>query len=72
MVPSGHTGPLPDRCRPGRCGNSMIGPKHVEIWGSEERSLAKLLETRTLAPGHRAALEQQRAEAKTVLRKAGR
>jgi hypothetical protein len=72
VIPAGHTGPLSDRCRPGRCGNSMIAPKHVEIWDSEERSLAKLLETRTLAPGHRAALEQQRAEAKTVLRKAGR
>ncbi|MFF5841339.1 integrase [Streptomyces massasporeus] len=70
VIPPGHTGPLPDRCRPGRCGNSMIGPQHVEIWGSEERSLTQLLETRRLAPGHRAALEQQRDEARTVLRKA--
>ncbi|MFF9714658.1 integrase [Streptomyces sp. NPDC014603] len=72
LIPPGHTGPLPDRCRPGRCGNSMIGPQHVEIWDSEERSLTKLLETRRLAPGHRAALEQQRKEAQAVLRKAGR
>ncbi|KOU51515.1 hypothetical protein ADK56_09785 [Streptomyces sp. MMG1522] len=72
VIPPGHTGPLPDRCRPDRCGNSVIGPQHVEIWDSEERSLAKLLETRRLAPGHRAALEQQRSEAQAVLRKAGR
>ncbi|MYQ94844.1 integrase [Streptomyces sp. SID4946] len=72
VIPPGHTGPLPDRCRPDRCGNSMIGPQHVEIWGSEERSLTRLLDTRRLAPGHRAALEQQRDEARAVLRKAGR
>ncbi|MFJ8003159.1 hypothetical protein [Streptomyces fagopyri] len=72
VIPPGHTGPLPDRCRPDRCGNSMIGPQHVEIWDSEERSLTKLLETRRLALGHRAALEQQRDEARAVLRKAGR
>ncbi|MFF2409773.1 integrase [Streptomyces sp. NPDC058092] len=72
VIPPGHTGPLPDRCRPDRCGNSMIGPQHVEIWDSEERSLTKLLESRRLAPGHRSALEQQRSEAQAVLRKAGR
>ncbi|MFJ9901255.1 integrase [Streptomyces sp. NPDC091280] len=72
VIPPGHSGPLPDRCRPDRCGNSMIGPQHVEIWASEERSLAKLLESRRLAPGHRAALEQQQVEARAVLRKADR
>ncbi|MFI6145107.1 integrase [Streptomyces sp. NPDC051109] len=72
VIPPGHTGPLPDRCRPDRCGNSMIGPQHVEIWDSEQRSLTRLLESRRLAPGHRAALEQQRSEAQAVLRKAGR
>ncbi|MFF2132424.1 integrase [Streptomyces olivochromogenes] len=72
VIPPGHTGPLPDRCRPDRCGNSVIGPQHVEIWDSEERSLTRLLESRRLAPGHRAALEQQRSEAQAVLRKAGR
>ncbi|MGF2209497.1 integrase [Streptomyces albidoflavus] len=72
VIPPGHTGPLPDRCRPDRCGNSMIGPQHIEIWASEERSLTKLLDTRRLAPAHRAALEQQRSEAQAVLRKAAR
>ncbi|GAA2750352.1 integrase [Kitasatospora cinereorecta] len=72
VIPPGHTGPLQDRCRPDRCGNSMIGPQHIEIWDSEERSLTRLLEARRLAPGHRAALEQQRSEAQAVLRKAGR
>ncbi|MEV0636337.1 integrase [Streptomyces sp. NPDC050619] len=72
VIPPGHTGPLQDRCRPDRCGNSMIGPQHVEIWDSEERSLTRLLEIRRLAPGHRAALEQQRSEAQAVLRKVGR
>ena len=72
VIPPGHTGPLPDRCRPDRCGNSMIGPQHVEIWNSEDRSLARLLESPHLAAGHRAALEQQRSEAQAVLRKASR
>ncbi|MFJ3791481.1 hypothetical protein [Kitasatospora sp. NPDC090091] len=72
VIPPGHTGPLQDRCRPDRCGNSMIGPQHIEIWDSEERSLTKLLATPRLAPGHRAALEQQRSDAQAVLRKAGR
>ncbi|MFE0381801.1 hypothetical protein ACFW1M_41020 [Streptomyces inhibens] len=70
MIPPGHAGPLQVRCRPGRCGNSMIGPQHVEIWTSEERSLTKLLQSGGLASGHRATLEQQRAEAQAVLRKA--
>ncbi|MGW0749801.1 integrase [Streptomyces sp. NPDC002587] len=70
VIPPGHTGPLPERCRPDRCGNSMIGPQHVEIWDSEDRALAQLLQSPRLAAGHRAALERQRAEAQAVLRKA--
>ncbi|MFJ5294392.1 hypothetical protein [Streptomyces sp. NPDC088348] len=27
VIPPGHSGPLSDRCRPDRCGNSMIGPR---------------------------------------------
>ncbi|MEU1288286.1 integrase [Kitasatospora sp. NPDC005856] len=72
VVPPGHTGPLVDRCRPDRCGNSMIGHQHVPIWESEERGLAVLLEAPGLPPARRAALERQRAEAQAILRKAGR
>ncbi|WP_280725294.1 hypothetical protein [Kitasatospora sp. MAA4] len=70
VIPPGHTGPLVDRCRPERCGNSMIGTQHVPIWESEERGLAALLESPGLPPGRRAALERQRAETQAILRKA--
>ncbi|MFG2671559.1 integrase [Streptomyces sp. NPDC048445] len=72
VIPSGHTGPLPDRCRPERCGNSMLGTQHVAIWDSEERTLLKLLDTPGLPAGRRAALEQQRADVHTLLRKVPR
>ncbi|MGX9228945.1 hypothetical protein ACWV95_27480 [Streptomyces albus] len=33
VVPPGHRGPLIDRCQPARCGNSIIAPEHLPIWG---------------------------------------
>ncbi|WP_433860344.1 integrase [Streptomyces kronopolitis] len=72
VIPPGHTGPLPDRCRPERCGNSMLGVQHVAIWDSEDRTLLKLLDTPGLPAGRRAALEQQRADVHTLLRKVPR
>ncbi|MGY5533915.1 integrase [Streptomyces sp. C-3] len=69
LLPPGHTGPLPDRCRPERCGNSMLGIQHAAIWDSEDRTLLKLLDTPGLPAGRRAALEQQRSDVQTLLRK---
>lgn len=45
IIPAGHTGPLDERCRPDRCGNSMIGIEHVPIHDSHRRTQLKLLET---------------------------
>ncbi|MGW5401961.1 integrase [Streptomyces sp. NPDC003952] len=72
VIPPGHTGPLPDRCRPERCGNSMLAAQHLVIWDSEDRTLLKLLDTPGLPPGRRAALEQQQADVRTLLRKVPR
>lgn len=69
IAPTGHTGPLADRCQPGRCGNSIIGPEHVPIWTAERGSLLQLLETPGLPPGRRAALDAQLAEVDLTLRR---
>ncbi|AQS69655.1 hypothetical protein [Streptomyces pactum] len=48
IVPDGHTGPLDERCRPDRCGNSMIGIEHIPIHDSHRRTQLKLLQTPNL------------------------
>ncbi|MFF7234510.1 hypothetical protein [Streptomyces sioyaensis] len=50
----------------------MLGTQHVAIWDSEDRTLLKLLDTPGLPAGGRAALEQQRADVHTLLRKVPR
>jgi hypothetical protein len=45
VIPSGHRGPLHERCRPDRCGNSMIGLEHIPIHDSHRRGQLKLLQT---------------------------
>lgn len=70
IVPPGHHGPLQDRCRPDRCGNSIIGPEHLPIWDGEKRALLALLDTPGLAPCRKAALQRELADVEVVLRKA--
>jgi hypothetical protein len=69
-IPPGHTGPLQDRCRPDRCGNSIIGPEHVPIWDAEKRTLLILLDTPKLPPCRKAALQRALTDVEAVLGKA--
>ncbi|MDJ0340182.1 integrase [Streptomyces sp. H10-C2] len=43
IIPEGHTGPLDERCRPDRCANSMIGPEHLPIYDSHQRTQLQLI-----------------------------
>ncbi|MEU9062357.1 integrase [Streptomyces sp. NPDC048430] len=67
IIPEGHTGPLPDRCRPDRCGNSMIGVEHVVIYDSHHRTQLKLLQTPGLPPCRRALITREAEHAEAVL-----
>lgn len=69
-VPPGHKGPLQDRCRPGRCANSVIGPEHLPIWNAEKRNLLTLLDTPGLPDCRQAVLHRELAEVHAVLSKA--
>lgn len=69
IIPAGHTGPLIDRCQPGRCHNSVITPGHLKIWRSEETSLLTLLETPKIARCRRDQLHQQLDDVRAVIRK---
>jgi integrase len=69
-VPPGHNGPLPDRCRPDRCPNSVIGPEHVPIWRSQQRALLTLIDTLGLPPCRTAVLQRELTEVQALLDKA--
>jgi hypothetical protein len=69
-VPPEHRGPLIDRCQPGRCANSIIGPSHLPIWESGHRSLLTLLDNRKLPLPRRAALERQLHDVQDVIDRA--
>ncbi|HEY9326704.1 MAG TPA: integrase [Streptomyces sp.] len=43
IIPDGHVGPLDDRCRPDRCANSMIGPEHLPIYDSHQRTQLQII-----------------------------
>jgi len=70
VVPDGHKGPLQDRCRPDRCANSVIGPKHLPIWDSERRMLLTLIDTPGLPGCRKATLQRELSDVEAVLRKA--
>jgi hypothetical protein len=72
VIPPGHTGPLIDRCQPGRCPNSVITPEHLKIWRSEETSLLTLLETPKLPRCRRDQLNDQLGDVRSVIRRAGK
>jgi hypothetical protein len=69
IVPDGHTGPLHDRCRPDRCANSVIGPEHIPIWVSEQRTLLTLIETPGLPTCRKQALQRELHSVETILAK---
>ena len=70
VVPDGHQGPLPDRCQPGRCANSMIGPEHIPIWKAERGAVTRLLGLPALPARRRASLQAQLTDVDAVLRRA--
>lgn len=70
IVPEGHKGPLPDRCRPSRCGNSFIAPEHLPVWRAEHGSLTRLQDLPKLPPNRRALINEQIRDVEIVLRKA--
>jgi hypothetical protein len=69
QVPAGHTGPLPDRCRPSRCPNSMIAPEHVPLLQIERAGLDRLIDTPKLGANRRIHLQQERDEVNIMLKK---
>lgn len=58
-MPPGHSGPLIDRCQPGRCANSLITGEHLPVWQAERHNLLTLLDSPKLAACRQAALRQQ-------------
>jgi hypothetical protein len=72
IIPTGHKGPLQDRCRPDRCANSVIGPGHLPIWDAERRTLLTLINTPKLPACRKAVLRQELSLVEAVLHKAGK
>ena len=70
VIPSGHRGPLLDRCQPGRCANSVISPEHLPVWQAERASLTALLDTPKLPAPRRAQLAAELRDVETVITKA--
>ena len=52
-------GPMPNRCKPGRCRNSVITSEHAPVWIAEEADLRKHLKDQRLAPHTRRQLEAE-------------
>ncbi|MEU7736781.1 integrase [Streptomyces griseus] len=71
VVPPGHTGPLHDRCRPDRCGNSMIGIEHIPIHDSHRRTQLKLLQTPGLPACRKQLITRELERVEAILDKAG-
>jgi hypothetical protein len=69
ITPPGHRGPLPDRCRPDRCANSILSPQHIPIWDSERRTLLTLVNNPGLPSWRKAVLQRELTDVEAVLRK---
>jgi hypothetical protein len=66
-VPTGHTGPLEERCRPDRCRNSLIGPEHLAIHDAHRRTQLTLLQTPNLPAGRQALIRRELERVEAVL-----
>ncbi|MER7849961.1 integrase [Kitasatospora sp. NPDC096077] len=69
-LPAGADGPLPDRCRPDRCPNSIIAPEHLPLYDAHRHQLLALLDRPGLPPGRRAVLERELDQIGAVLDRA--
>jgi integrase len=71
IVPEGHVGPLDERCRPDRCANSMIGPEHLPIYGSHQRTQLQLINNPSMPACRRDLAERELDITRNVLKMAG-
>ncbi|MDG5807234.1 integrase [Streptomyces ossamyceticus] len=71
IVPEGHTGPLDERCRPDRCANSMIGPEHLPIYDSHQRTQLQLINDPSTPACRRDLAERELDVTRNVLKMAG-
>ena len=70
ISPPGHDGPLPDRCRPGRCGNSIIGPGHLPLYQARRQGLLQLTGTPGMPAPRKELLNRELAEIDTIIARA--
>ncbi len=70
IIPPGHDGPFPDRCRPGRCGNSIIGPEHLPLYQARRQGLLQLIGTPGLPAPRKELLSRELAEIDTIATRA--
>lgn len=68
--PPGHDGPLPDRCRPGRCGNSIIGPEHLPLYQARRQGLLQLIGAPGMPAPRKELLSRELAEIDTIITRA--
>ncbi|MFE1264207.1 integrase [Streptomyces albogriseolus] len=71
IVPDGHVGPLDERCRPDRCANSMIGPVHLPMYDSHQRTQLQLINNPSLPACRRDLAERELDITRNVLKMAG-
>ena len=68
-LPPGHSGPVQNLCRPGKCANALIRPEHVAIRRLERVKLVELMANPKLSPPQRGALKLQLDEVDEVIAK---
>ncbi|MFD6337927.1 integrase [Streptomyces sp. NPDC060131] len=71
IIPEGHVGPLDERCRPDRCANSMIGPEHLPIYDSHQRTQLQLINNPSMPACRRDLAERELDIARNVLKMVG-
>lgn len=71
IIPEGHVGPLDERCRPDRCANSMIGPEHLPIYDSHQRTQLQLINNASMPACRRDLAERELDITRNVFKMAG-
>lgn len=59
-------GPMPNRCQPSKCRNSVITSQHAPLWLAEEADLKRKLADRRMAPHTRAQLQDELDEVQRI------
>ncbi|MFD5906636.1 integrase [Streptomyces microflavus] len=71
IIPEGHVGPLDERCRPDRCANSMIGPEHLPIYDSHQRTQLQIVNNPSMPTCRRDLAEREVDITRNVFKLAG-